>query len=115
LESSSDLALRLLSVCARRLRALTGLTERMAFLDVPSRLARALLALARDFGVSDGGGLRITLRLSQGELGEIVEATRESVNKHLRCWERRGILSQARGEISLIDLPALQQLGGDLS
>ncbi len=115
LESSSDLALRLLSVCARRMRALTSLTEHVAFLDVPSRLARALLALARDFGVSDGGGMRITLRLSQGELGELVEATRESVNKHLRAWERRGILSHARGEISIRDVAALHELSGELS
>lgn len=102
-----SIAAKLLNVLAGRVRELTTRLEDRSFLDVPARLAKQLLWLARNHGVDSGPAVRIDLRLSQQELGDLVGATRESVNKQLREWTRGGILKQERDCIEIYDLAAL--------
>jgi CRP/FNR family cyclic AMP-dependent transcriptional regulator len=107
LASSPSIAVKLLGVLAGRVRELTTRIEDRAFLDVPARLAKQLLWLARNHGSASGSAVRIDLRLSQQELGDLIGATRESVNKQLREWTRSGIVKQERDCIELFDLDAL--------
>jgi len=88
-------------------RELTTRIEDRAFLDVSARLAKELLRLAKNHGSGNGSAARIELRLSQQELGDLIGATRESVNKQLREWTRAGILRQERDRIEILDLVAL--------
>jgi CRP-like cAMP-binding protein len=110
LASSPAIAVKLLGVLAARVRELTTRIEDRAFLDVPARLAKQLLWLARNHGSASGPVVRIDLRLSQQELGDLVGATRESVNKQLREWTRSGILKQERDCIELFDPEALADI-----
>ncbi len=107
LASSPSIAVKLLGVLAGRVRELTARIEDRAFLDVPARLAKQLLWLARNHGIASGSAVRIDLKLSQQELGDLIGATRESVNKQLREWTRSGIVKQERDCIELFDLDAL--------
>jgi CRP/FNR family transcriptional regulator, cyclic AMP receptor protein len=107
LTASPSIAVKLLNVLAGRVRELTTRIEDRSFLDVPARLAKQLLWLAKNHGVESGPAVRIDLRLSQQELGDLVGATRESVNKQLREWTRTGILKQERDCIEIFDLDAL--------
>ena len=50
------------------------------------------------------------LALSQAELAEVVGATREAVSKTLSLWKKAGVISVARGAISVLDRTALQTL-----
>src|SRR5215831_14373660 len=94
------LALRLLQIMARHVRRLSARTEDAAALDVRARLAKTLLDLGERFGAKGPRGtVRITLRLSQQELGRMVGATREMVNKCLREWAARRIVSHTNGVI----------------
>ena len=108
LTASPSIAVKLLNVLAGRVRELTTRIEDRSFLDVPARLAKQLLWLAKSHGVESGRAVRIDLRLSQQELGDLVGATRESVNKQLREWTRGGILRQERDCIEIFDLDALR-------
>jgi CRP/FNR family transcriptional regulator, cyclic AMP receptor protein len=110
LAASPTIAVKLLNVLARRVRELTTRIEDRAFLDVPARLAKQLLWLARNHGVESGSAVRIDLRLSQQELGELIGATRESVNKQVREWARSGILKQERDCIQIFDLETLRAI-----
>ena len=101
LRSKPDAALRLLEILAGRLRRTSERIEDQAFLGVRARLAKTLLELSRRFGEPTADGHRIELRLSQEELGVMVSATRESVNKHLREWTRDGVVSTDRGWMTL--------------
>jgi CRP/FNR family transcriptional regulator, cyclic AMP receptor protein len=115
LEQSPGIAVKLLQVLAVRLRRLSQRSEDAAFLDVPSRLARSLLDLATRFGErksTPAEGICIMLKLSQQELGDLVGATRESVNKHLRDWDRRGILELEAGRVTIRDVDAVRGLAG---
>ena len=112
LERCPGVAVRLLQLLCARMRKATSVCESVALLDVPMRLARLLLQLAEEHGEPAGSRQRIALKLSQQELGSLVAATRESINKHLRLWEAEGLISMNRGCIVLNDVARIELLGG---
>ena len=68
-------------LCERLRRTTVQITE-VALLELPVRLAKTLLRLT-------GTGIETApINLSQRELGNIVGATRESVNKCMREWQQ---------------------------
>jgi CRP-like cAMP-binding protein len=88
-------------------------SEDAAFLDVPSRLARSLLDLATRFGErrrAPASGIYIALKLSQQELGDLVGATRESVNKHLKDWTRQGYIELQAGRMVISDIESFRRI-----
>lgn len=97
LRSHPDASLALMSVLADRLRKLSELVEDTLFLNLPVRLAKKLVALGRSHGQQTPEGLRIDLKLSQGEWGDLVGATRESINKQLRAWSDAGLVRLDQG------------------
>lgn len=114
LETSPKISIELLRVFATRLRRLTERSEDLAFLRVGERLAKRIVGLAAEYGEPQkDGSVRITVKLSQQEVGELVNATRESVNKHIKAWEDEGLLSQQGGHIVIRDLETLRHRGGD--
>jgi CRP-like cAMP-binding protein len=108
------LSLSLMRVMAKRLRDLTGHAEDVSLLGVSARLARTLLALARRFGERRAGGaLEVVLKLSQQELGDMVGATREMVNRCLRRWSDAGTIETAGGRLVIRDERALENVDAD--
>ncbi len=90
LRTNADLCLRLLAILTGRLRRSNAALEDIALLDLPARLGRLLLRLARDYGVPEGRGTRIEVKLSQKDLSTPVGSSREKVNKQLRQAARSG-------------------------
>ncbi|MBV8890300.1 MAG: Crp/Fnr family transcriptional regulator [Alphaproteobacteria bacterium] len=111
LRSDPDLCITLMTMLCGRLRRTSEQVEDMLFRDVEARLAKILLRLAREHGESAPGMLRIDVKLSQRELGDIAGATRESINKHLQAWQRSGIISLDKGSIVIRDADALEHVG----
>lgn len=102
--------LGLVQVLCRRLRTTTEQTAEVALLDLPDRLAKTLLRLA---GVDQGGQPArpaLQISLSQRELGNIVGATRESINKCLREWQRSGVIKSENNLITIKNWGALKKL-----
>ena len=64
------------------------------------------------YGDEVDGGVRINLKLSQEEWGDLVGATRESINKQMRAWTEAGILSSDEGYLLLEQPEVLEQLAG---
>lgn len=105
------IATTLLTVLARRVRRLTERAEDSAFLDVKSRLAKRLVDLADQFGTPLGPRqVALRVRLSQQELGDMVQATRESVNKCLRELAKNGLIERLGGRIVIVDRERLRAL-----
>ena len=109
---SPALALGLIAVLTARVRNLSKRCENISLLDIPARLAEVLLSLAERHGERSGDNVRIPVRLSQQDLGNMVGATRESVNKQLRSWTQDGILRQEEGRVVISDLGALRGFAG---
>jgi len=62
----------------------------------------------------EGAGERVvlSLRLSQSELGDLVESTRQSVNRELRRWHDEGILATEDGRLVVLDIKRLRAAAG---
>ncbi len=100
---------RMLLTLANRIRATDELYQDSVFLDVSSRLAKFLLSVSIEDNSSGPGQRLMDVQLSQYELGTMVNASRESVNKQLRDWEEQGIVDVDKGRITLLNPMRLQQ------
>lgn len=76
-----QIAIQVMNVLSCRLRQTDEMVQDLLFLDVHGRVAKKLLELSETHGVRTPEGVRIELRLTQGELAAMVGASRESVNK----------------------------------
>lgn len=112
LKNHPDVAVKLLYVLATRLKRVSELVEDTLFLNLPLRLAKKLLALARLYGEQVPDGLRVDLKLSQEEWGDLVGATRESINKQVRQWTEAGIVRVEKGYIVILNSVELEKLAG---
>ena len=99
LRTHPDVAVEMLAFVSRRLARLSELVEDTLFLNLPLRLAKKLVELSASYGEETPAGVRLELKLSQTELGDLVGATRESINKQLRSWTSEGLLSFDAGHL----------------
>jgi CRP/FNR family cyclic AMP-dependent transcriptional regulator len=97
-----SVAVALLKVLSQRLRQSSQIVEDAAFLDVPARLAIAILRLLDAQGQPDQPDTVIAARLSQAELAAMVGTRRESVNRWLRFYEQQGLIRYERGQITVL-------------
>jgi len=87
-----------------------GRLVEIASLDVPRRIAHALLRLADQAGRKEAAGIRIDFPLSQQDLAALTGTTLFTVSRTLTCWERRGLLVGGRRTVLVRDIPALTNL-----
>lgn len=86
---------------AARLRQANDEAAAASFLPVKERIARTLLRLAQHLGESTGGSdITIRHRISQNDIAAMAGLARESVNRTLNEWRRKGIVDMpARGHM----------------
>ena len=94
-----------LEALAKTIRRLSDRVEDLIFLDVPSRVAKYLLDLARVD--ADTAGSEPELTLTQDELAAFIGASRVSVNRVLGDLERRDLISIRRRKIAIRDADGL--------
>lgn len=105
LKEQPDAALSLIALLCARLRRSDERMTDIAVRQLPTRLAKALLNR-----ISPDTRPPARLALSQGELADMIGASRESVNRALRSWQRRGIVELRDGWIVLQRREALSAL-----
>jgi CRP-like cAMP-binding protein len=103
LDEDPRLAIHMLGILCERIRRTSAMIEDTTFLNLRARLAKRLLALAESYGTKLAGesGIRINLRLSQRQLGAMIDASREAVNKQVQSWRADGILDVDKGMLVL--------------
>ena len=102
-------ATAMLAALAQRLRRTNDILADLVFTDVPGRVAKALLDLARRFGRRTEDGVLVAHDLTQEELAQLVGASRETVNKALADFATRGWLKLEARAVTLIDVERLQR------
>ena len=112
LRTHPEAAIELLAVLAERLKRVSELVEDTLFLNLPVRLAKKLVHLARSYGERVDDGIKIDLKLSQEEWGDLVGATRESINKLLREWNETGLITLEHGYVVIHRPRELERLAG---
>jgi CRP/FNR family cyclic AMP-dependent transcriptional regulator len=96
---------RLLELMARRLRRADQAAQDLVFFDASTRLARRLIQLSEEHGEADLDGLqvRITIRLTQDEVGQMIGVNRSSVNRVLRALATQGLVDWNGGMPVILD------------
>jgi CRP/FNR family transcriptional regulator, cyclic AMP receptor protein len=110
LTANPDVASRMIGVLCQRIRQTSEALEDALLRDAPSRVARGLLRLAETFGKQEPGGLRLDIKLSQQQIGNLIGISRESINKHIVEWTRADVLAVNNGFITIVDRGALEEL-----
>ncbi|KSZ56037.1 Crp/Fnr family transcriptional regulator [Rhodococcus pyridinivorans KG-16] len=103
----SEITEQLLRILARRLRRTNDNLADLIFTDVPGRIAKLLLNLAKRFGTQETGVLRVTHDLTQEELAQLVGASRETVNRALADFAHRGWLRVDGKSVLIFDAERL--------
>jgi CRP/FNR family transcriptional regulator, cyclic AMP receptor protein len=98
------------AVLCSRLRTTDQHIAELALLEVPARLAKALLRFGNVDGRLNTERAPLQVQLSQRELGNICGATRESINKCLRGWQRLGIVRIEESLVTIANQTALEEL-----
>jgi len=71
----------------------------VTFLNLPTRLAKTLLQLTTDPETSVP---KRKVAITQREISQIIGRSRESTNKQLRVWAKRGWIRLERGGVSVL-------------
>jgi CRP/FNR family transcriptional regulator, cyclic AMP receptor protein len=100
----------IVAVLCDRLRKTDERLAEVALLPISVRLAKVLLRIAADDGQVKRGQNAYRIQLSQRELGNVVGAARESVNKCLSSWQSDGIVAIEKGLITITNPKALEAL-----
>jgi CRP/FNR family transcriptional regulator/CRP/FNR family cyclic AMP-dependent transcriptional regulator len=100
----------ILDVLVKRLRQTNQSIQDAYLLDVPGRLARRLLILAREHGIpGEEEGVEIGLRISQQDLASMIGASRVAVNKQLQTWRQKGVVDVRRQRVTILKPEVLEK------
>ncbi len=112
LSKSPQMGVTLVLALSGRLRATNQAMQAAAYQDIRTRLASLLLNLEKNFGEKTETGTRLTLRLTNQEMANMVGTTRETVNRMLnKFWDEK-LIDMRTTNIIVTDSARLQTLLG---
>src|SRR5262245_470296 len=99
LSSQPDVMLKFIEILCSRLRRTSEQVQDITFLNLPTRLAKTLLQLT---GGVQGSATPSKAAITQREISQMIGMSRESTNKQLRAWVKRGWIRLERGGVGVI-------------
>ena len=114
LSQCPELGLGLTRLLTNRLRRTYSLLQDASFETLEVRLARQVLYLAEREGRQTEQGLRVAIRLRQGDLADLLGTTSRSIITILNSWRATGLVAYdtERAFLTLRDQAALRALIG---
>jgi CRP/FNR family cyclic AMP-dependent transcriptional regulator len=113
LSSQPDVMLKFIEILCSRLRRTSEQVQDITFLNLPTRLAKTLLQLT---GGVQGSATPSKASITQREISQMIGMSRESTNKQLRAWAKRGWIRLERGGVGVVapdKLTAIAAEGAD--
>ena len=107
LRSEPDVTLKLMEILCSRLRKTSEQVQDVTFLNLSARLAKTLLRLTAN---AEPSKPTAKVAITQREISQIVGRSRESTNKQLRAWVRRGWIRLERGSVTVLKADMLVEL-----
>ena len=105
-----EVATHTTAVLTNRLRNANKMMGDLAFLDVPTRVAKQLVELAvKQLGGEPPSG-DIDISIGQDELARLVGSSRETVSRALTGYRRMGLLTTFHRRISITDFHGLERM-----
>jgi len=109
-DTEAGLRQALFAGMATELRRLTAHVEELHFLDLPSRLAKRLVRLAREADPNAAGEVRLAWPYTQSDLAAMIGGSRQTVNRLLTDLSARGLVHFEK-DVAII--PSLERLERD--
>lgn len=108
LDNFPPIARNLVKILSARVRLSDQMIQSLATLDVNGRVARQLLAFAERYGQEVTGGLKIRITLTQGDIADLVGASRKRVNQAMMLFKEQGLaMTDADGRVVIQDKAGL--------
>lgn len=104
-----DIAIKLLSAFAERLKEANERISRQSFQTVASRVAGVLLAHTEEIAGDGDGAQNVLIRSTRAEIAQLAGSSRESVSRFLATLERAGLVTCGRGKVVIHDPAALRR------
>ncbi|MEM4298424.1 MAG: Crp/Fnr family transcriptional regulator [Nitrososphaerota archaeon] len=95
---------------AQEIAELYGRLAEQAHLRTRGRLIQLLIDLGQKYGRANSRGLLIDLEITEQELAEMLDCSREWVSKQMSKLQKRSLIFHCRGEIVILDEAGLKQL-----
>jgi CRP-like cAMP-binding protein len=114
LSGHPDVMLKFIEILCSRLRHTSEQVQDVTFLNLPTRLAKTLLELT---SAQEGSAPKRKVAITQREISQIIGKSRESTNKQLRAWAKRGWIRLERGGVNIVapdKLAAIAAEGSEL-
>ena len=105
-----DVSLAMIQLATERLQLTLTRMEELIDGPVEGRLASTLLRLGEAMGISDGRGIFIPVRLTRGELAELVGCRAETTTRLMTKWKRSGIVDTKREGIVIQNPDLLKEI-----
>jgi CRP/FNR family cyclic AMP-dependent transcriptional regulator len=99
LSDHPDVTIKFIEILCSRLRRTSEQVQDVTFLNLPTRLAKTLLQLTVN---PEGATPKRKVTITQREISQIIGRSRESTNKQLRVWAKRGWIRLERGGVSVL-------------
>ncbi len=93
LRNAPEIAMCVIRVLARRLRAAEQEIQDLALRNIRGRLASLLVRLSEEYGEPHNRGIRLSLRLTHHDLASMVGATRETTTSVISRFRYEGLLA----------------------
>ena len=93
LDNFPPVARNLVKILSARVRLSDQVIQSLATLDVNGRVARQLLAFAERYGREVSDGVQVRIVLTQGDLADLVGASRKRVNQAMVFFKEQGLAS----------------------
>ena len=108
IDNFTPVARNLVRIMSSRVRLSDQLIQALATLDVNGRVARQLLAFAEKYGHEKDGATQIRIVLTQGDIADLVGASRKRVNQAMVSFKEQGFIdTDAEGRIAVKDSEGL--------
>jgi CRP/FNR family transcriptional regulator, cyclic AMP receptor protein len=110
LRNQPNITLKLIEILCSRLRRTSEQVQDITFVNLPTRLAKALLRLNAEIAASASGR---KIAITQREISQIIGRSRESTNKQLRAWTKLGWIRLERRSVTILAPDKLAKLADD--
>ncbi|GAB6158907.1 Crp/Fnr family transcriptional regulator [Desulfotomaculum varum] len=110
ISQNPGMAVAMLRIMSRRLRAAQEKVMHLALHDIARRLAFTLIKMAEEHGIAKPDGIFLNLNLTNQELANLTGSTRETVNRMLNSFKRSGAIEVDRQRIIILDKKKLEDL-----
>jgi CRP/FNR family cyclic AMP-dependent transcriptional regulator len=110
LDNFPPVARNLVRILSARVRLSDQVIQSLATLDVNGRVARQILAFAERYGSETPEGTQVRIVLTQGDLADLVGASRKRVNQAMVFFKEHGLVStDANGRFVVHDRDGLMR------